>query len=444
MALSSFAESAERIVYRVAGLPVALGQLLSDLNADESELLRPIFAAQYWHPESLADWLELIIGIAISPVGLILATAWFVWRNGRLIERRFGKSIPAQFLEQLELYFSTGVLPPWYYIFSLHEDGHQRATTFIQRFETKRCLFPLLKPKKGSPLNDKGRFADYCRERGIRCVETLLTLHGECPGARLPDRDLFVKPNNGRGGRGAERWDFVGPSIFANPAGERLENEALLNCLVERSRRRPLIVQPRMKPHSELRDLTAGALPTVRVLTCLDERREPEVMTAMLRTSFGKNVTVDNLHAGGIGALVDLETGALSSSSNLGSDATLGWFSVHPDSGAPIEGRRLPFWEQVKAHAVAAHSHFMDRVVIGWDIAIVEEGPILIEGNGNPDLDILQRFMRIGLREHRFAHLLVHHLRELSSAPRSIYPDRRSDPATVRSAVRRERTEAIH
>jgi hypothetical protein len=134
-------------------------------------------------------------------------------------------------------------------------------------------------------------------------------------------------------------------------------------------------------------------------------------MAAMMRTSFGKNRTVDNLHAGGIGALVDLDSGKLSKSSNLGSDARLGWFSTHPDTGASIEGRVVPFWDDVKQAAVAAHRQFSDRVVVGWDIAVLEDGPILVEGNGNPDLDILQRYMRIGLRQQRLAELLAHHLR---------------------------------
>ncbi len=342
MAFWNIADSAERIVYRVAGLPVAIRELLGSPVVDDTSVLRSVFAARYWHPEGLIDWLELILGIAVSPFGLILASAWFIFRNGRLIDRRFGKSIPAQFLEQIELYFSAGVLPPWYYIFSLHDEGAKRAGTYIQRFETKRCLFPMLKPKKGTPLNDKRRFAAYCAERQIRCVETLLSLDGKHPDANLPDCDLFVKPISGRGGRGAERWDRVAPSMFASPAGEHLDSEHLLRRLVERSRRRPLIVQPRMQPHRELRKITAGALPTVRVLTCLNETRQPEVMTAMLRTSFGRNVTVDNLHQGGIGALVDLDKGTLSKSSNLGSDAAVGWFSVHPNTGAPIEGRKIP------------------------------------------------------------------------------------------------------
>ncbi|MEO8454990.1 MAG: sugar-transfer associated ATP-grasp domain-containing protein [Sphingomicrobium sp.] len=418
MALSRIADSAERFVYRIAGLPVAVWAIFAGSDSESTDPLQTAFVWRYWHPDDLGEWSQLLSAVIAWPIAILLASAWYTWRNGGIIRRRHGKGRSLQFLEQLRLYFSVGVLAPWYYVFSLHDDGASRAPTFIQRFETKRYYFPLLKPQKGTPLNDKGRFADYCNEHGIRCVETLMCLQGEDPHRALPERDLFVKPTKGRGGRGTERWDHVGPSRFTGPNGKQLDGGDLLARLVRRSRREPLIIQPRLNAHPGLVSLTAGALPTIRILTCLNEKHEPEVMAAMLRTSFGKNITVDNLHAGGIGALVDLELGALSQSSNIGSDARLGWFSVHPDTHAPIEGRIVPRWGQVKAQAIAAHRWFDDRVVVGWDIAVLENGPIFIEGNGNPDLDILQRFMRIGLREHRFAELLAHHIRSRGSEGR--------------------------
>ena len=414
------ASCAERLVYRVAGLPVAVSLLLfAWMQGDDGlDPLQSAFALRYWHPDGAGEWSELIAGLVAWPIALVVGSLWYTWRNGALVRRRCGRSIPAQLADQLRLYFSSGMLAPWYYIFALYDaDGTSRARGYLQRFETKPGLFPLLKRRRGTPLNDKARFARYCARRGIPCVANVLLLQGSRPRRALPRHDLFVKPSKGRGGKGAERWDAVAPGTFANLAGERLTGAELLDRLVERSRDAPLVVQRRLVCHPALSDLTTGALPTVRVVTCLDEHGTPEIVGAVFRMAVGGNLTVDNLHAGGIAAGIALDSGALSRASDLGADVRLGWLAAHPDTKAPIEGRILPLWDETRRLAVAAHRAFADRVVIGWDVAVLDDGPIFIEGNGNPDLDILQRFMRIGLREHRFAALLAHHLRRRGAVP---------------------------
>ena len=255
MSLRNVRQSAERMIYRVAGLPVAMTARLG--SSDDP--LHAAFAHRYWHPEGGTEWAELAAAIVLWPFALLLASAWFTARNGAVIRSRTGKTLRSQLREQLALYFSDGILPPWYYIFSLHDDGARRAPTYIQRFETKTCYFRVLKRRKGSPLTDKTRFAEHCATHGIRCVETLMSLDGTDPGQPLPDRDLFVKPTGGRGGRGAERWDRVAPSTYAGPDGEQLSGDQLLDLLVARSRQTPLIVQPRMQPHADLAKITAGA-----------------------------------------------------------------------------------------------------------------------------------------------------------------------------------------
>jgi hypothetical protein len=124
----------------------------------------------------------------------------------------------------------------------------------------------------------------------------------------------------------------------------------------------------------------------------------------------GSNHVVDNLHAGGIAAAVDLESGKLGPASNLGGDCRLGWLDRHPDTGARITGAQLPEWGEVRDFAIRAHKAFGDRVVVGWDIAITPGGPVLVEGNGAPDLDIMQRFARRGLMAARLGVLLAFHL----------------------------------
>jgi len=136
-----------------------------------------------------------------------------------------------------------------------------------------------------------------------------------------------------------------------------------------------------------------------------------------VRMAIGGNVTVDNIHAGGIAAAVDIEAGTLGPASNLGDDAALGWLDCHPDTGGKILGRTLPLWADVLKLARWAHCAFADRVVIGWDIAILVEGPTLVEGNSGPDVDLMQRPLRRGIGQGRFAELLLYNLRGGQAAP---------------------------
>ena len=125
----SINDSAERLVYRVAGLPVALGVLIGAYGSwSGSSPLRHAFAERYWGPHGAGEWAELATAIALSPFALLLASAWFTTRNGSIIRERYGRSIQRSSLPtSWKLYFSAGILPPWYYIFSLHDDGERRA-----------------------------------------------------------------------------------------------------------------------------------------------------------------------------------------------------------------------------------------------------------------------------------------------------------------------------
>jgi hypothetical protein len=128
--------------------------------------------------------------------------------------------------------------------------------------------------------------------------------------------------------------------------------------------------------------------------------------------SIGANRTVDNIHAGGLACAVSLDRGELGLASDLGSNAQLGWCREHPTTKATIIGTRLPYWDDVRSLAAHARQAFNDRVIIGWDIAITGEGPIIVEGNRGPDMDLMQRFMETGFCDgHRLTELLAHHLR---------------------------------
>jgi hypothetical protein len=124
---------------------------------------------------------------------------------------------------------------------------------------------------------------------------------------------------------------------------------------------------------------------------------------------------VDNIHAGGIAAPIDLATGRMGPASDLGLGPKFAWYDSHPWTHAPIAGRVLPHWQEAMALAVRAHDAFSEWAVIGWDVALLDDGAWLIEGNKGPDVDLMQRPLRGPIGNGRFGALLAYHLERLGA-----------------------------
>lgn len=370
-----------------------------------------------WHRAGL-----LAAIVVLWPTVTLATMAWSTWLNGSVVRRRTGKSRLRQMAEQLRLSALYGVLPPWYYVFDLFDDRRRaKAPLYLHRYETKGGIFRLLKRELAgrnlTPLQDKVRFAERCLAHGVPTVPVLaMAMKGRLvspDGAepRLPAIDLFLKPILGRGGKGAERWDCLEPNRYKDTTGRIQTEGELLERLASLSRRSDYLVQPRLVNHPGIADLSNGALCTARIMTCQDERGGFEATNAVFRMAIGSNRTVDNFHAGGIAANVDIASGRLGSATDLGLSAALGWCDRHPDTGATILARALPLWRETIDLVCRAHAAFADRIVIGWDVAICKDGPIVIEGNGAPDVDIMQRISAQPLGETRFAELIAFHLK---------------------------------
>jgi hypothetical protein len=407
---------------RLAGLPIALRQHQTRLHRPHA-IVRLAYARRYWTIRTLSDLLQLVTAIVLAPAVLLGLSAWFLWRNGTTVALQFNRPLHWQFLDHLRLYFSAGVLPPWYYIYELyHQPGTRHARGFLYRWESKAGVFALLKEQRppASIVSDKLAFATHCEMHGIATVPVIaIARAGEFdwiqPDARMTD--WFVKPVDGKGGKGIERWDRVCEKHFESAAGEIVTEEQLIRRLQERSLKTPCLVQPRVVNHPDLRAINNGALATIRALTCMNEEERPELVGAVFRMAIGNNRVVDNLHAGGIVAGIDIKSGMVGPATNLGDDVKLGWLDRHPDSGAKISGRSLPYWNDLGTFVERAHTAFADRVLIGWDIAATKDGLVVVEANGAPDLDIMQRPFRKGLIRGRMGELLAHNLMRFKVIP---------------------------
>ncbi|MES2498531.1 MAG: sugar-transfer associated ATP-grasp domain-containing protein [Pseudomonadota bacterium] len=269
---------------------------------------------------------------------------------------------------------------------------------YVRRFEDA-AINKRINPlgwTSGCALTDKRRFAERCRAAGLPCPETVATvIDGTIAVLADPaDRPLVVKPIRGEGGDGLH---LLGP-VADGPALAARLRDVTQDCLVQ-----PLIVV-----HPALADIALGALPTVRIVTMLDEAGMPELVSATFRCAADPCARVDNMKAGGLIVPVALEDGRLGR-------ACFGYggvdHDIHPASGAQIAGRTLPDWAGAAALVTRAHAGvFADYILIGWDVAFTADGPILIEGNGKPGVLMPQRAARRGLGEGRYGALLAHHL----------------------------------
>jgi len=412
-------------ITRIVYLPPL--HLLWSFNSEgksPADHLHRTYCRELWNDRNFAERTGLLFLYLLWPIAVPCAMAWATANNGRIIAARTGKRIGRQLAEQFWAAARWGILPPWYYIFELYDDAKRaRAGEYLCRYETKGGLFRLVKAAHHSeqryPLQDKVKFAAHCREHGLPAVPEFLTVDaGEVhwpagSDGHLPARDLFFKPTRGRGGTGAEVWYHQGASAYRRTNGETASESGLIERL--RGRSDTYIVQPRLVNHASIRDLSIGTLATIRMLTILAENHRPEATHAVFRMAVGDNLVVDNFHAGGIASAIDMKTGTLGRATDIGLRADRGWCDMHPDTGGAISGRILPQWRETVICAERAHAAFAGRVFVGWDIAITDDGPILVEGNAAPDVDLIQRPYGSPLGNSRFGVLLDYHLSHVGS-----------------------------
>lgn len=322
--------------------------------------------------------------------------AWIPWR-ARKVQRKFGLT-PAWRRRAVAIARARFADPQDIALFRI--EAADELDGYIRRFEDA-ALNKRINPLGWTPacaLADKARFYARCRDAGLPHPPTVAVVaDGQLASAGDPaGRELVAKPADGEGGDGV-----VMLGACADLPGLRARLAALPT-------RGVLVIQPRVATHPDLADLALNALPTVRVVTLLDEVGQPEVVSATFRFASVPEAAVDNMKAGGLIAGVELATGALGPAcAGYGG----GDHVAHPATGAAIAGRILPGWPDVMTLAVRAHADaFADYALIGWDVAMTPHGPTLIEGNGKPGVLMPQRAARRGLGDGRYGQLLAHHL----------------------------------
>ena len=307
----------------------------------------------------LREWLGAPYRILVSSRGA-----------AKIIRQRDRISLPRQWIQQAWLLLRYQFEPRDYYQYRLYDSRNwKRRGRYISQRQNLRLLRGILGSK---PLFwDKRDFSRDCAEFGLPAIPLL----GEWRDGRLvsfvedwPD-EFYSKPALGYHGFGIRAWRKT-PDVLAE----------LRRFIEDHGGEGGAVIQPRILNHPDLSDLSNGRLCTLRITGCRMPDGGVEFMLPTLRMPIGQSA-VDNFGQGNLVAPVDVHTGRLGVGCRRGEHGVIWPVEIHPDTGRSLKGVRIPCFHQALELCRSAHQAFPDPLMLGWDVAISEEGPVLVEGN---------------------------------------------------------------
>jgi hypothetical protein len=177
------------------------------------------------------------------------------------------------------------------------------------------------------------------------------------------------------------------------------------------------VFQKRVSPHSAIREICGDRLATVRILTIVTKEKA-QVLRACWKIPAGVNAADNFWRPGNLLAQLDHESGCVMRviRANGHKHEVV---THHPDSGILLQGISVPNWQKLILFATEGAKMFADTPLIGWDIAPVDGGAIMVEANVTPDMNLHQLADRRGMLDSELKHFLAERKRHAASASRN-------------------------
>ena len=252
-----------------------------------------------------------------------------------------------------------------YQEFEFYNLNKEQRKTYLTRGKNNEII------KK---FNDKSKFylfddkAQFCATFDKFLKRKWMVLDGnnfeEFNNFLKENKVIIVKPTDGEGGQGVEKIRFESEE----------ENKKLYQKLIDNNQ---TLVEQCIKQHEELNKLYPESVNSMRMFTFYKDGKS-YFLQALLK--FGNGGVVDNFSSGGMYTYVDengcVYVGAIDKDDNI--------FTEHPVTHQPIVGFKVPMFNEAVEMVKEAAKVVPEIGYVGWDIAIGEKEPIMIEGNCYP------------------------------------------------------------
>lgn len=174
---------------------------------------------------------------------------------------------------------------------------------------------------------------------------------------------IMVKPLDASKGVGIQK--------YACPASED-ERKKLYEEIMNQD---SSIIEECIVQHEDVAEFCPTSVNTIRITT-LNYEGDCKFLYAVFR--MGRGGVVDNFHAGGIAATIDIPSGMVCTSA---ADLDGNTFEENPYSGKKIKGYQIPNWDRIIETCKEITGKVSGVNLVGWDFAITPDDVDLIEGN---------------------------------------------------------------
>lgn len=272
---------------------------------------------------------------------------------------------------------------------------NQRNSDFVLRYN-KRRDFPL--------VDDKLKTKELAMKAGIAVPALYGTIKSEHEIGLLDDllksyTDFVIKPAQGSGGDGIIVFTGRAMNRYRQINGKLYSSQELAyhtSCMLSGAyslggHPDVAMIERRVIVDPVFSEVSFEGVPDIRIIVLLGY---PAMAMVRLptRLSGGKA----NLHQGAIGIGVNLATGL-----TLGGVFHNDTIDFHPDTLNPIVDIKVPYWDKILE--IAARGYELTNLgYLGVDIVLdKDEGPLLLELNARPGLNIQIANREGGLHRYR-------------------------------------------
>lgn len=193
-------------------------------------------------------------------------------------------------------------------------------------------------------------------------------------------KKFVIKPNAQGGGRGIEVATVQGDNIVIRRNAD--EKRGRIDDFAKQWINEDVVLEEHISQHNVLNVIYPLSVNSIRIHTVNINSNVEIVLENMIR--FGSNngnIDFDNA----LSLLVDQQGRIGEYAIQILDDVSqTKIFTVHPDTGVRFKDYQIPCWEEAKKLVIDAAKIMPEVCYIGWDVAITDNGPVIIEGNGAP------------------------------------------------------------